>query len=67
MLSKNVALVVKDICVSCGLCMKVCPRDAITIWRGCYAVVNDELCVGCGKCSKNCPAGCISIKERENR
>lgn len=52
-------------CVACGACKKVCPKDAITIHRGCYAVVNKEICVGCGMCGKICPVGCMSKKERE--
>ncbi len=55
----------EKICVSCGACRKVCPREAISIWKGCYAVVNEEKCVGCGICAKTCPAGCIEIKEEE--
>lgn len=60
---KRVALPDKSVCVACGACRKVCPRGAISIWRGCYAVVNEESCVGCGICAKTCPAGCITIKE----
>lgn len=44
-------------CVACGVCVKTCPRNAISIFRGCYAVVNKEVCVGCGLCEKTCPAG----------
>ena len=47
----------QDRCVACGVCAKVCPRDAVSIYRGCYAVVNEDLCIGCGICEKNCPAG----------
>ncbi|MBR1486482.1 MAG: 4Fe-4S binding protein [Synergistaceae bacterium] len=59
---KRFAEVNKKICVSCGACAKECPRGAIEIWRGCYAVVNKDLCVGYGLCSRICPAGCIEIK-----
>ena len=55
----------KNICVSCGACRKACPKEAITIWKGCYAVVDTEKCVGCGICAKTCPAGCIEMKEAE--
>ena len=46
-------------CVACGVCVKVCPKEAIRIYKGCYAVINEEACVGCGICEKNCPAGVI--------
>ncbi len=64
MASKNVAEVSVDICVACGACTKVCPRQAITVINGCFSFVNEDLCVGCGKCAKTCPADCILIKER---
>ncbi|ABX40790.1 ATP-binding protein [Lachnoclostridium phytofermentans] len=62
---KRKAEVVKNHCVACGVCANVCPKDASTIYRGIYAVVNEELCVGCSKCSKACPAGTIRMIERE--
>lgn len=58
---KRVADVDRGRCVACGACMKACMRCAITIWRGCYALVDDERCVGCGLCTKACPVGCIAI------
>ena len=53
-----------QICVACGVCLKSCPRLAISIHKGCYAKVEETTCVGCGLCAKVCPAGCIVIKER---
>ncbi len=47
----------QDRCIACGVCMKVCPREAITIYHGCYAKVDLEKCIGCGLCEKACPAG----------
>ena len=44
--------------------MKACPKGAISIYRGCYAVAEESKCVGCGLCAKTCPAGCIAIRER---
>lgn len=65
MRKKKRAVPDRKICVSCGACKNVCPREAITIWKGCYAVVEEEKCVGCGLCAKTCPAGCIELKEAE--
>lgn len=61
---KRFAKIDKVNCVACGVCLNTCKKDAISIYRGCYAVVNEEKCVGCGLCGKACPAGCISVIER---
>jgi len=52
---------VSDQCVSCGCCVKVCPKSAIAVYKGMYAVVDDEKCIGCGECANACPAAVISI------
>ena len=62
---KKLAVPDRDVCVACGACIKVCPRGAISVWRGCYAVAEAKKCVGCGICAKTCPAGCIEMKEAE--
>ena len=56
----------KNRCVACGLCSTQCPRQAIDIYRGCYAVVDSKKCVGCGLCEKACPAGSIKICDGED-
>ena len=61
---KKVAVIDRNICVACGVCVKTCPKGALAIYRGCYAQVGEK-CVGCGLCARECPAGCISVKERE--
>lgn len=61
---RKIAVLDKQVCVACGVCVKTCPKDAISIYRGCYAMVNGDRCVGCGLCTKSCPAGCIVVKER---
>jgi len=50
-------------CVACGCCAKVCPINAIEIWKGIRAKVNLEKCLGCGKCAKECPASVIELRE----
>ena len=60
---KKIAVVDQNRCVACGACMSVCPRAAISVWRGCYAQVDQERCVGCGLCAKTCPAGCIALEQ----
>ncbi len=60
---KKRAFVESDNCVACGCCIKVCPRSAITIFKGFVARVNFDTCIGCGKCAKECPASTIKILE----
>lgn len=64
MKSKRYAQVNKERCASCGACTKECPKEAVTIWKGCYALVDSEQCIGCARCEKVCPVGCIVLKER---
>lgn len=52
-------------CVACGCCMKVCPRNAISIAKGIYAEINGDLCVGCGLCAKECPGSVITLEVTE--
>ena len=61
---KKLAGVDRKVCVACGVCMKACLKNAISIYKGCYAVVDAAKCVGCGLCAKACPAGCLEIRER---
>ena len=62
---KRYAFVDKNRCVACGVCVKECPKSAITVYKGCYAAAAENTCVGCGKCVKACPVGCIELKNRE--
>jgi len=56
-----VAAVDKDKCSGCGICVGVCPYDAIEIADG-KAVVEEILCKSCGACSAACFSGAIQQK-----
>ncbi len=51
-------------CVACGCCVKVCPLQAIHIWKGVTAQVNADRCVGCGRCVRECPAQALELVQR---
>ena len=61
---KKLAVPNKKVCVACGVCVTACRKEAISVYRGCFAQVDEAKCVGCGLCERNCPAGCIAITER---
>ncbi|CUH92732.1 4Fe-4S binding protein [Herbinix luporum] len=62
---RRMAKVDKSLCVACGSCIKVCPKQAISIYRGVYAQVDESKCIGCGLCAKECPASIITINKLE--
>lgn len=63
MQKKRKAQVDRSLCVACGSCVKVCPVNALSVYRGLYAIADMNKCVGCGRCAKECPASVITIKE----
>ncbi|MBQ7497403.1 MAG: polysaccharide pyruvyl transferase family protein, partial [Selenomonas sp.] len=57
-----------NMCMGCGACASICPKDAITLepdQLGYYrAVIDQDKCVNCGQCVKACPA--YSLPKKEN-
>jgi uncharacterized protein (DUF362 family)/Pyruvate/2-oxoacid:ferredoxin oxidoreductase delta subunit len=47
-----------EMCIGCGRCVEVCPRDAID--RGKPVEMNLKRCVGCMCCVEICPQGAIT-------
>jgi len=43
----------KKKCTACGVCLKWCPKDAITMSDEC-AVIDKSKCIGCGECLAMC-------------
>lgn len=48
----------KKDCCSCGACLNICPRQAISMQEDecgfLYPRINEEQCIHCGKCKKVC-------------
>ena len=40
-------------CVGCEDCVKVCPKNCITVKRG-KAVIDISICIGCSQCADIC-------------
>lgn len=58
-MAKKKSEVNDELCVSCGCCLKVCPKDAIKVKNGMYAIIDEKLCIGCGKCVVECPSSLL--------
>jgi heterodisulfide reductase subunit A len=57
-LEPTTAHVDEEICTGCGVCMTVCPFDAISRNEETdQAQINDALCKACGTCVAACPSG----------
>lgn len=41
-------------CIKCGVCVKACRNEAITIEEG-KVTVDEKMCSYCGRCVKSCP------------
>jgi NADH:ubiquinone oxidoreductase subunit F (NADH-binding)/(2Fe-2S) ferredoxin/NAD-dependent dihydropyrimidine dehydrogenase PreA subunit len=44
-----------EICKGCGLCIKVCPTEAISGERRSPHVIDQSKCIKCGACIEKCP------------
>ena len=57
----------KEKCISCGLCVKVCPNRAITLDEETKKPrISLSRCIFCGECAEVCPRKAITMtKEYE--
>ena len=53
----------KDLCISCGACVPVCPSGihALAGAQGQHTVNRELDCIACGRCVKACPQGALAI------
>jgi heterodisulfide reductase subunit A len=59
--SPTVAKVFLNLCTGCGMCVDVCPYEAISLVNK-KAEVNEVLCEGCGTCQATCLRAAIQVK-----
>jgi heterodisulfide reductase subunit A-like polyferredoxin len=55
-----VAVVDNDLCDVCGLCLPLCPPEAIHLSRR-GLTVDPVRCTGCVKCIAPCPVGALRM------
>lgn len=48
-----------ELCTGCGVCIDICPTDAIVL-KDDKAFIVSDLCRNCKKCVRVCPAGAIN-------
>ncbi|MCA9321218.1 MAG: 4Fe-4S binding protein [Planctomycetes bacterium] len=54
------AVMIQEECVSCGLCLEVCPDDCILEEAEKFGIDRDR-CSQCGDCIPACPLACIVV------
>lgn len=56
------AVVDESICVQCGLCAHVCPRQIIIKEDDAFPIIAFDQCIGCGACANICPVKAIQME-----
>ncbi|MCL2141704.1 MAG: 4Fe-4S binding protein [Methanimicrococcus sp.] len=56
------AIVDRDECTGCGLCVDECPSEAISLDDEGFSKVDADECVDCGACVDVCPTAAITLR-----
>ena len=59
----TVAQVDDEVCSGCGICVPLCPYEALSLNAEAKLVeASEALCEGCGTCVAACPSGALSLR-----
>lgn len=61
--SPFVAELKEETCISCGICIKRCPMDALSLNTG-EITLDKDRCIGCGLCVTKCPTNSLSLSRK---
>lgn len=64
---KMTAILDQERCMNCGLCVDLCPDQAISMSSNYTVVIDSSKCTGCGSCIDECPNEAISLAEPARR
>ena len=53
-------------CKACGLCIKACPMQALSM-EDKQVSVDSEKCLGCGVCVQKCKTGALALERNSNK
>ncbi len=57
-----VVIVDEEKCTGCGICVDVCPAEAIKVTDN-KAKIDAEVCIECGASEDECPEGALSMED----
>jgi len=54
-----------ELCIGCGECIRVCPKETLSLLDG-KAVVTGPESISCGHCAAACPTGAVTVTGLSN-
>lgn len=51
----------KGKCISCSMCINVCPRQVLSMQNNMLEIAALDRCIECGACALNCPTEALSV------